>query len=247
MVNKESMWYFVMVFCLIIVLVNSISVSSRSYIGFPSDCGGIDIKKGSGVYMIYPEGVEDGFNVYCNMERDNVGGGWTVFQKRQNGEVDFYRGWNDYKFGFGTLNGEHWLGNENLHILTSQDKYELLITMQDFTNHTGYAKYANFKIGNKESKFKMTISSYTGNVGDSLSSHNGKNFTTKDQDNDQSGNNCASMFKGAWWYGACHSSNLNGQYLGGKHTTHADGINWKTWKGHYYSLKTTNMMIRRKK
>ncbi|CAG2240626.1 Tenascin-R,Ryncolin-2,Angiopoietin-related protein 1,Techylectin-5B,Ficolin-1-A,Fibrinogen C domain-containing protein 1-A,Fibrinogen C domain-containing protein 1,Fibrinogen C domain-containing protein 1-B,Ryncolin-1,Ficolin-2,Ficolin-1,Microfibril-associated glycoprotein 4,Ficolin-1-B,Ryncolin-3,Angiopoietin-related protein 2,Techylectin-5A,Ryncolin-4 [Mytilus edulis] len=228
------MLFFVMLFCLIIVLVNSISVSSRYNIGIPSDCGDIDIKKGSGVYMIYPEGVEDGFNVYCNMETDNVGG--------EDG-----RGWNDYKFGFGTLDGEHWLGNNKLNIITNQDKYELLITMQDFTNHTGYAKYANFKIGNEGSKFKITISSYTGNVGDSLSNHNGKNFTTKDQDNDEYGSNCASSFKGAWWYGSCHDSNLNAQYLGGKHTSHADGINWKAWKGHNYSLKTTNMMIRKKK
>ncbi|XP_071166819.1 fibrinogen C domain-containing protein 1-like [Mytilus edulis] len=240
------MWYFVMLICLVIVLVNSISVSSQYNIGIPSDCGHIDIKKGSGVYMIYPKGVEDGFNVYCNMETDNVGGGCKVFQQRLNGEVDFYRGWNDYKYGFETLDGEHWLGNKNLNILTTQDKYELLITMQDFTNHTRYAKYANFKIEKEELKFKMTMADYTGNVGDSLSGHNGKNLTTKDQDNDQNESNCATVYKGAWWYTSCHASNLNGQYFGGKHTSFADGIIWKAWKGYNYSLKTTTMMIRKK-
>jgi len=33
-----------------------------------------------------------------------------VFYKREGGEVDFYRGWRDYKEGFGTLGEEFWLG-----------------------------------------------------------------------------------------------------------------------------------------
>ena len=32
-----------------------------------------------------------------------------VFQRRQNGRVDFYRDW-DYMNGFGGVEGEHWLG-----------------------------------------------------------------------------------------------------------------------------------------
>ena len=33
-----------------------------------------------------------------------------VIQRRLNGEEYFFRGWRDYKEGFGTLQGEHWLG-----------------------------------------------------------------------------------------------------------------------------------------
>ena len=72
-------------------------------------------------------------------------------------------------------------------------------------------------------------------------------FSTKDRDNDvkETGLSCAEKYKGAWWYADCHSSNLNGQYLNGSHTSHADGINWYGWRGSRYSLKTVDMKIRR--
>lgn len=80
--------------------------------------------------------------------------------------------------------------------------------------------------------------------GDSLLKHNGMKFTTKDRDNDHSENNCASFYHGAWWYRNCHTSNLNGQYLRGQHTSYADGIEWSSWTGWQYSLKFSEMKIR---
>ena len=69
-------------------------------------------------------------------------------------------------------------------------------------------------------------------------------FSTLDRDNDIGPDrHCVIDFKGAWWYAACHVSNLNGQYLAGHHDTYADGIEWTNWRGQYYSLKTTIMKI----
>ena len=45
-----------------------------------------------GVYTIKPDELP-AFDVFCDQTTD--GGGWTVFQKRLNGSVDFYRYWND--------------------------------------------------------------------------------------------------------------------------------------------------------
>ena len=38
------------------------------------------------------------------------GGGWLTIMKRENGDVDFYRGWQEYKIGFGAVSKEFWLG-----------------------------------------------------------------------------------------------------------------------------------------
>jgi len=74
--------------------------------------------------------------------------------------------------------------------------------------------------------------------------HANRPFSTKDRDNDAYGYHCAQVCKGAWWYGACHDSNLNGAYLGGPYTSSIKGIVWEYWRGDYYSLKKVTMKLR---
>lgn len=69
-------------------------------------------------------------------------------------------------------------------------------------------------------------------------------FSTRDKQQDTQTLNCPEEYKGAWWYNQCHYSNLNGQYLLGEHKSFADGINWYTGKGYYYSYKRSEMKIR---
>ena len=196
----------------------------------------------SGVYTIQPDN-QPAFQVYCDMETD--GGGWTVFQRRMDGSVDFYRYWTDYQQGFGNLSGEFWLGLDKIHRLTSTGT-ELQVDLQDFEGNSVYAKYTSFSVGDSASKYILTVSGYNGTAGDSLAAHhNGAKFSTRDQENDvDSRDNCAQRFKGGWWYSSCHLSNLNGLYHGGPHSSFADGVNWYTWKGYFYSLKFTEMKVR---
>ncbi|XP_019637151.1 PREDICTED: ficolin-2-like [Branchiostoma belcheri] len=182
--------------------------------------------------MVYPRDNLGGFNVFCDMDTD--GGGWTLFQRRQDGTVDFYRGWADYITGFpSNLNGEFWLGNDNLYRLAVQKGYQLRVDMEDAEGNTAYAAYDTFVISPESQNYKLHIGNYSGTAGDSLTYHDGKPFSTKDRDNDGS---CAQLHKGAWWYNSCYRSNLNGLYL--------DGVNWRHWKGYNYSLKRTEMKLR---
>ena len=84
----------------------STSPKSRVYniINFCGDCG------------LTAEG-------YCDAASD--GGGWLVVQRRQDGSVDFNRGWLEYEEGFGSLTGEFWYGLRPLHCLTNQGQWQL--------------------------------------------------------------------------------------------------------------------------
>ena len=168
----------------------------------------------SGLYIIQPDS-QPAFRVYCDMTTD--GGGWTVFQRRMDGSVDFYRYWADYQQGFGHLSGEFWLGLDKIHRLTSTPS-ELRVDIRNSGGSSKYAKYTSFSVGDSASKYTLSVSGYSGTAGDYLTYHNGHRFSTRDQDNDAAtsfaGGNCAQYYTGAWWYNNCWQSNLNGVYNG---------------------------------
>ena len=165
-----------------------------------------------------------------------------MFQRRQDGSQDFYLGWSEYKAGFGDQTGEFWLGLDKIHRLTASRPSELRVDLGDWSGIKVYAKYGTFRVGDEHSLYKLSVGSYSGTAGDSLAGHNNMKFSTKDRDNDvYSAGNCAGVYTGAWWYSACHSSNLNGQYLGNK----ADdkGARWSGFRG-ATSLRFTEMKLR---
>ncbi|XP_041818530.1 microfibril-associated glycoprotein 4-like [Chelmon rostratus] len=222
-------------------------LTSCSKLYYPVDCSSIhqkDKSLPSGVYTIYPIGPTSAVQVYCDMK--SIGGQWTVIQRRMDGSVNFYRPWDQYKMGFGNAAGEYWLGLENIHQLTRQRKYELLVDMEDFKGVKVFARYSLFSIEAECDGYALHVSGFTnGGAGDSLTLHNRQKFSTFDKDQDKWNGNCARSFLGGFWYNACHTANPNGVYRwGADKTLYAIGVEWRHWKGYNYSLKAISMKIR---
>ncbi|XP_076064367.1 microfibril-associated glycoprotein 4-like [Oratosquilla oratoria] len=216
----------------------------------PRHC--FDLKKagdsGRGVRRIYPFPCCPNWVLQVFCDQETYGGGWTVVQRRDDlpPYEEFYRTWLEYEKGFGDVEGEHWLGLENIHHLTSHSLQELRIDLADFENATRWANYGFFHVQDSNSKYVMNCGSYkyTGDAGDSLSYHSAQKFSTHDNDNDEGTRNCAVSFSGAWWYKDCTHSNLNGKYRKGTTGSFPDGVLWRHWRGYHYSLRKTEMKIR---
>ena len=185
------------------------------------------------------------------METD--GGGWTVLLRRQDGSVDFQRNWTDYKNGFGNLEGEYWLGSDNMYLLTNLSGVtaQLRVDLADWEGNTAFTKYNQFSVGDEDSDYTLSVSGYqsASTAGDSLTYaayHNGQRFSTPDRDNDAWGHHCAVYHHGPWWHKYCYHSLLTGKYYtsGGPRYTPTRGVIWFHWKGSYYSLRAAEMKIR---
>ena len=93
-----------------------------------------------------------------------------MFQKRLDGTVDFYRGWDDYEHGFGDLNGEFWLGLDKIHRLTKKPS-KLRVELEDFASQTAYAEYDDFGVANEQSKYMLSLGKYFGKVSFKVARH----------------------------------------------------------------------------
>ncbi|XP_033944260.1 angiopoietin-related protein 6 isoform X1 [Pseudochaenichthys georgianus] len=200
----------------------------------------------SGIYLLRPQSANRLLQAWCEQSRDE--GGWTVIQRRQDGSVNFFRTWEQYKQGFGNLDGEYWLGLEHLYWLTKQAKYKLRVAMEDWQGRQVYAEYDSFHLEPESDWYRLRLGQYQGNAGDSLSWHNNKAFTTLDRDKDSYTGNCAHYQKGGWWYHKCAHSNLNGVWYRGGHyrSRYQDGVYWAEFHGGSYSLKRVSIMIKPK-
>lgn len=88
------------------------------------------------------------------------------------------------------------------------------VELEEFSGRKHWAEYSSFSIENEMSNYKLHVSGFSGNAGDSLHLLNGMEFSTPDADHD-SGlyDNCAELYSSGWWYGRDCKSNLNGAYI----------------------------------
>ncbi|KTG02079.1 hypothetical protein cypCar_00008618 [Cyprinus carpio] len=118
--------------------------------------------------------------------------------------------------GFGDLSGEHWLGNEAVHLITSQAQYSLRVELKDWEENGAYALYDKFQLASEKQQYRLLLGSYSGTAGQQ-----------------------------SWWFDACGLSNLNGiYYTVGHNIRKLNGIKWHHFRGPSYSLQSTSMMIR---
>ena len=193
-----------------------------------------------------PALLSNGLLVLCDTQTD--GGDWVIIQRRTQGHgnnnVDFERDWNSYMAGFGDpvgdLNGDHWLGLENIHTLCPPSKpCSLRVDLKDVDYLGGmpvWAEYSTFSLGGFAENYQLSIAGYNpknstslfmagdamihpvkydsfGPSSNSDDDQNGMAFSTRDRDNDKwSSASCAATYHGGWWFNNCGFANLNSKY-----------------------------------
>jgi hypothetical protein len=191
-------------------------------------------------------------SVYCDMTR----GGWTVVQRQFHGDVDFNRRYQDYINGFGSVSGDHWLGLDKIHALTTipGTTLSLRIDFELYNGTRGHQLYADVSVDTAASGYMLHVtgtprdlstlnlynaptSSYTGG----LYVNNGHQFSTIDHDVD--GHQCPVSITfgggGGWWFAYCSFINPNARYG----VQYIGGITMSAGSGAYGISYVTNTQI----
>lgn len=220
-------------------LISAIRVTYRSCTDAPAQ---------SGIYWISPADSAPPFQVYC--EQEKFAGNWLVVQSRNDASTNFNRTWNEYKFGFGNLRNNFWLGLEKLHQLTTSSAYDLMVVMENYLDFVAFQRYENFAVRDESEAYSLSLSdANTGTAGDSLLIYNGEKFSTFDRANNKGTANCAAEMAGGYWHYDCRKvlstrSNLNGLYDLEHIMRNGSGMWWGMFGGTGKPLKMTRMMIK---
>lgn len=190
--------------------------------------------RADGLYAVSVDG-SDGYlrPIQCNMTTQN--GGWTVVERRMNGDVSFEADWNEFKSGFGNFYGDYYYGNENWHLLTKEAiKHELYFILETASGAVSELSYDDVTIGPETDQYRLALGIYQFVSGVELvegtdkfkSRNDGRAFVTHDRDTTT--DQCTNILTGGFWFGdQCGNVNLHG--LWGIDTL--QGIKWKEITG----------------
>ena len=172
----------------------------------------------------------------CTQEQSK----WRPILRRVDNTTDFIRDWSEYKTGFGNEVSNYWIGLDTLHDLTQSERrlQVYLETFEPTLEDIAVVFYDQFSVGNESTFYKLSISGYSGEIGDGLAFSNNMMFSTRDQDHDTHNNSCSRSYHCSWWMTSCFVSCPTGIYTNdGYLTAYAKGIVWRPWKEYYYSMK----------
>nr|XP_015195211.1 PREDICTED: fibrinogen-like protein 1-like protein [Lepisosteus oculatus]XP_015195212.1 PREDICTED: fibrinogen-like protein 1-like protein [Lepisosteus oculatus] len=190
-------------------VLNLSAVNSRST---PTDCSSLPANSVSGVYVVQPVGGPN-LMVYCVIKgRDR----WTVIQRNSaTTTLAWDQTWAAYKTGFGSLSGDHWLGNEYIHLLTAQRTYKVRFALVDSSGRESVADYDTFRVEAEGQGYALRLGQHSGSaanrlqVGSTSGLQDNMKFSTRDRDQDLTSSNCASSHGGGFWFNSCYSAHLN--------------------------------------
>lgn len=134
--------------------------------------------------------------------------------------ISFNRTWDEYLWGFGSIEGDYWLGLEHIHLLTAFLQF-LDIVLEDGESNSIQLFYRPFKVNSKNHGFSLQTGVFTShsptNMTDSFAPPTNQNMSGKPFitfDHNPSGNSCPNDMRCGWWFGdECTAANLNGPAL----------------------------------
>ncbi|XP_059170343.1 ficolin-1-like [Physella acuta] len=176
-----------------------------------------------------------GKDVLCDTVSD--GGGWIVLMRRVRGDVNFSRSWADYSEGFGSFDGDFWLGLNDSSLLIYEGEWQLRVDMK-FEGRDYFAQYRQFELSWRIQQHTIHMGTFSGNVTDDFSYHNHQMFYTSDS---PTSNSCTKTYSGGWWFNNCHRVYLTGEW---KSREQSKGVHWESLTTNKKSLDSVEMKMR---
>ncbi|EDW80639.1 uncharacterized protein Dwil_GK11636 [Drosophila willistoni] len=182
-------------------------------------------------------------SVRCQIGPESRDGNWIVIQRRDKGKETFFRGWDDYKNGFGDLKTEFFYGLEKIHRMTNHELMQLGFIFKRRSSSEYWQIVKQFEISDENSNYKIVeCNQEYGKFPHQFVHHLNYEFSTYDRKNDNHDKeNCALTYRSGWWFHKCFRVNLNAIY---KKSSNKNIPNCIRWAGIEECLEFTMMMLR---